>query len=108
MEAVGQLAGGVAHDFNNMMCGVIGYSELVLARLEEDHPARPQVAEIKRAGERARPTAVMTAAAAIRGSHPPAASSAPHLSRVAREPWLDDGPATDPTLQRTRCPSQDR
>jgi two-component system, cell cycle sensor histidine kinase and response regulator CckA len=53
MEAVGQLAGGVAHDFNNMMSGVIGFSELVLARLEEDHPARAQVAQIKRAGERA-------------------------------------------------------
>jgi nitrogen-specific signal transduction histidine kinase len=53
MEAVGQLAGGVAHDFNNMMCGVIGYSELVLARLEEDHPVRPQVVQIRRAGERA-------------------------------------------------------
>jgi two-component system cell cycle sensor histidine kinase/response regulator CckA len=53
MEAVGQLAGGVAHDFNNMMCGVIGYSELVLARLEEDHPVRPQVLQIRRAGERA-------------------------------------------------------
>jgi signal transduction histidine kinase/CheY-like chemotaxis protein len=53
MEAVGQLAGGVAHDFNNMMCGVIGYSELVLARLKEDDPVRPQILQIRRAGERA-------------------------------------------------------
>src|SRR5256712_6310657 len=53
MDAVGQLAGGVAHDFNNMMTAVIGYSELVLARLEGAHPLRGHVEEIKRAGERA-------------------------------------------------------
>ena len=53
MEAVGQLAGGIAHDFNNMMTAVIGYSELVLARLEDAHPLRHEVEEIKRAGERA-------------------------------------------------------
>ena len=38
MEAVGTLAGGVAHDFNNILQVVIGYSELVLA--EEDLPDR--------------------------------------------------------------------
>jgi PAS domain S-box-containing protein len=53
MEAIGSLAGGVAHDFNNMMSAVVGFSELVLARLEDDHPVRRQVEEIHRAGERA-------------------------------------------------------
>jgi PAS domain S-box-containing protein len=53
LEAVGQLAGGVAHDFNNMMSAVVGFSELVLARLEEGHPQRRHVEEIRRAGERA-------------------------------------------------------
>jgi signal transduction histidine kinase len=53
MEAVGRLAGGVAHDFNNMMSVVIGYSELVLASLDVAHPQRQDIEEIKRAGERA-------------------------------------------------------
>ncbi|MCP4044301.1 MAG: response regulator, partial [Gammaproteobacteria bacterium] len=33
MEAVGTLAGGVAHHFNNILCGIMGYTELVLGRL---------------------------------------------------------------------------
>jgi signal transduction histidine kinase len=53
MEAVGQLAGGVAHDFNNMMSVVIGFSEFVLAHLDETHPQRAHVEEILHAGKRA-------------------------------------------------------
>jgi two-component system, cell cycle sensor histidine kinase and response regulator CckA len=54
IEAVGQLAGGVAHDFNNMMSAVIGFAELALMRLDvSDDPVRRYVEEIKRAGERA-------------------------------------------------------
>jgi CheY-like chemotaxis protein len=52
MEALGQLAGGVAHDFNNMMTVVTGYSELLLARTPDDHPSRKPLEEIKKAGDR--------------------------------------------------------
>jgi PAS domain S-box-containing protein len=54
MEAIGQLAGGIAHDFNNLLTAVIGYSDLLLARKEiADSDAAEDVAEIKKAAERA-------------------------------------------------------
>jgi two-component system, cell cycle sensor histidine kinase and response regulator CckA len=53
MEAVGRLAGGVAHDFNNLMSAVVGFSDLVLAQLDPLHPVRRYVEDIRRAGERA-------------------------------------------------------
>jgi PAS domain S-box-containing protein len=53
MEAVGTLAGGVAHDFNNMLMVVNGYSEQVLRKLPAGDPLRPKLEEVRRAGERA-------------------------------------------------------
>jgi signal transduction histidine kinase/CheY-like chemotaxis protein len=51
LEAVGRLAGGVAHDFNNLVMIIKGYSDLLLDSATPE--AKPYLEEIKRAGERA-------------------------------------------------------
>ncbi len=51
MEAVGRLAGGVAHDFNNMLAVILGYVDCVLTDIG-DHPSRDDLVEIKNAAER--------------------------------------------------------
>ncbi len=53
MEAVGRLAGGVAHDFNNMLNVVIGYCELMSRDLSPQDPLVGYLAEIRKAAERA-------------------------------------------------------
>ena len=52
MEAVGRLAGGVAHDFNNHLTAILGYAEMVLLELDPQDPRRADVHEIQRAAQR--------------------------------------------------------
>jgi PAS domain S-box-containing protein len=53
LQAVGHLAGAVAHDFNNSLGVVQGYSEYILERLQKDDPLRHSVEEIAKACDRA-------------------------------------------------------
>jgi two-component system cell cycle sensor histidine kinase/response regulator CckA len=53
LEVIGQLAGGVAHDFNNILTAILGFCELLLSELEPHHVGREDVLEIKTAGHRA-------------------------------------------------------
>ncbi|MEJ0089526.1 MAG: response regulator [Limisphaerales bacterium] len=53
MEVIGQLAGGVAHDFNNILAVIMGYSDLILNDFEPDNPLRKYVEEIRHASDRA-------------------------------------------------------
>ena len=53
MEAIGTLAGGVAHDLNNVLSGLVSYPELLLMDLPYDSPLRKPIKTIQESGERA-------------------------------------------------------
>lgn len=53
LESLGTLAGGVAHDLNNILSGVVSYPDLLLMDLEDDNPLRGPLLSIKQSGEKA-------------------------------------------------------
>jgi PAS domain S-box-containing protein len=53
MEAIGMLAGGVAHDLNNVLSGIVSYPELLLMDLPQESRLRKPILTIQKSGERA-------------------------------------------------------
>ncbi len=53
MEAIGLLAGGVAHDLNNILSGAVGYSDLLMRKVGDDSPFLHYLKEIRESGRRA-------------------------------------------------------
>ena len=53
MKAVGTLAGGVAHDLNNILSGIVSYPELLLLDLPVDSPMRDSIKTIQESGKKA-------------------------------------------------------
>ena len=54
LRALGQMASGIAHDFNNILAAILGYAELAVYDLSEEHIARHSIDQIVRAGYRAK------------------------------------------------------
>jgi PAS domain S-box-containing protein len=86
-DAIGRLAGGVAHDFNNILTAILGCSELLLARDDLPAEARESVEEVRRTGQRA---AALTRQLLAFSSRQPAHPRALDLNRIVAdmEPML--------------------
>lgn len=54
MEAIGRLASAVAHDFNNLITGILGFGEVLAVRAGHEPHLAPAIEQIRKAGERAR------------------------------------------------------
>jgi two-component system cell cycle sensor histidine kinase/response regulator CckA len=52
MESIGRLAGGVAHDFNNMLNVIMGHVEFALDQIDPSHPIAADLTEVRRAAQR--------------------------------------------------------
>ncbi|MEI8243758.1 MAG: ATP-binding protein, partial [bacterium] len=81
-DAIGRLAGGVAHDFNNILTAIIGYSDLLLDGPIDDATARPQIEEIRKSSERA---ANLTRQLLAFSSRQPAQMQVLDLNRIVGE-----------------------
>ncbi|MEN8141155.1 MAG: response regulator [Thermodesulfobacteriota bacterium] len=82
LESIGLLAGGVAHDLNNILSGVVGYPELILHKLPEESEIRGQIEAINESGKRAA-TVVADLLTVARGAASPRESY--NMNRLVEE-----------------------
>ena len=82
MEALGRLAGGVAHDFNNILMAIMGFADYLVDSLEESDGRRVDAEEIRKAAERA---AALTGQLLAFGRPQVARQQVTDLNRVVRD-----------------------
>jgi two-component system, chemotaxis family, CheB/CheR fusion protein len=82
MEAVTRLAGGVAHDFNDLLTAILGYSDLLAQEIRDNAKAGPYLEQIRHSGERAR---LVTRQLLAFGRQPIATPELLDLNRVVEE-----------------------
>ncbi|HEU4829943.1 MAG TPA: PAS domain-containing protein [Gemmatimonadales bacterium] len=82
MEALGRLAGGVAHDFNNIIMAIMGFADYLVDSLDESDGRRVDAEEIRKAAERA---AALTGQLLAFGRPQPARPQVTDLNRVVRD-----------------------
>jgi PAS domain S-box-containing protein len=85
MEAIGALAGGVAHDLNNVLSGIVGYPDLLLMQLPPDSPLTEPLLTIRESGKKAASIVQDLLTLARRGV---AVSEAANLNTIVRQ-YLD-------------------
>ncbi|MEA3471279.1 MAG: response regulator, partial [Thermodesulfobacteriota bacterium] len=116
MEALGLMAGGVAHDLNNILSGIVSYPELILMDLPEENPLRKPIKAIRESGMRAADVVadLLTVARGVATGNEPInlntlvkgyLDSPEHQKVAAEHPFISFKTELDADLLNTNCSS---